>query len=156
MQARKKRKLEESKAPSAPPEPEVQESRPMTFEELLKEIEAAKNPIPPKRPAYQPEPVVDYDDDLEEEAKPQMRETYTYKASQEKNETYEKARQDAFNRPSLEETMKLQDTVVRFNPFEGYQQEIRVTPATEIAAQIKNPTSLRKAILLSEILKRKF
>jgi hypothetical protein len=141
--------------PSRPLPRAEESSKPMTFEELLKEIEAAKSgrhePVPTK--TYAP---VDYDDDIPEEAKSLERTDYTYAQPPRTNEIYEKAKQEAFFRPSLEESMKLEDTVIRFGQFKGYQQETVISPAAQFARQIKDPAGFRKAFIMSEILKRRF
>ena len=100
------------------PEPD---HKPISFEELLKEIQASKTPQQAPKPAQLPKPAqsyrTDYDDDIEDEEKDlekiPEKEDQSY-------EVYEKAKRDAFSRPSLEETMKLEDTVMKFSHFKGY------------------------------------
>ena len=99
---------------------------------------------------------VDYDDALEDEAKSLEKTDYTYPQPSKANDIYEKAKQEAFYRPSLEETLKLSDTVVRFGQFKGYEREDRISPAAEFAKEIKDPSSFKKAFIMSEILKRRF
>ncbi|MFO0508301.1 MAG: hypothetical protein ACK5YS_05465, partial [bacterium] len=76
--------------------------KPISFEDLLREIQASKAPQPipvtQKKQEY-----VDYDDELEEEA---VAERIDYSKRDQDNtfQTYEKAKQEAFNRASLEET----------------------------------------------------
>ncbi len=138
------------------------ESKPISFEDLLREIQSAKAPKPLlKEPKYQPAPVktydyTDYDDDLEEEEKDLEQIDYKKRDQDETFEAYEKAKQAAFNRPSLEETMKLEDTVVKFGQFKGYQQDKQVNMAAAYVKDLQNPEGFRKAFVLSEILNRKF
>jgi hypothetical protein len=138
-------------------------AKPVSFEDLLREIQASKpattpTPVPaPAKvftPAKRPE-FVDYDDELEEEV---VEERVDYrKRDQDKTfETYEKAKQAAFNRPSLEETMKIEDTEVRFGQFKGYQQENQVVPALAYVKDLQDTEGFKKAFILSEILNRKF
>jgi hypothetical protein len=129
----------------------------MSFEDLLREIEAAKNPAPKPKPAPLPTfDVPNYDDNLGEEARSLEKTDFHYPQPAYKNEAYELARQQAFNRPSLEETLKLQDTVVRFGQFKGYQREEKVNAAAELAKEIRNPSGFKKAFIMSEILRRRF
>ncbi len=139
--------------------------KPVSFEDLLREIQASKPapsspslpaPIPAKAPVtVKKQDYIDYDDDLEEE---EVVERVDYrKRDQDKTfETYEKAKQAAFNRPSLEETMKIEDTVVKFGQFKGYQQESQAVPALAYVKDLQDPEGFKKAFILSEILNRKF
>jgi hypothetical protein len=139
-----------------PSQPEFEEaSKPLTFEELLREIQGSKAPSPKPSPV-RPVEVVDYDDGLGEEAKSLERTDSPFPAPQRTNDIYEKAKQQAFFRPSLEETLKLEDTVVRFGQFKGYQHEERRNLAAEFADEIRNPAGFRKAFIMSEILNRRF
>ncbi|MEJ0032075.1 MAG: hypothetical protein WDO15_17625 [Bacteroidota bacterium] len=140
-------------------------NKPMTFEELLREIQASKTPAPPQTPAPLPakttyKPVksydVDYDDDLEEEAKGlETIPTRKYDDSR-STELYEKAKKEAFYRPSLEETMKLSTTDMEFGHFKEYDAPSKRSIASEVLENFKDPEGFKKAFIMSEILKRKF
>lgn len=139
--------------------------KPMTFEELLREIQESKKPAEVTKPAYSPPPVlpskpaqpeiVDYDDDIEEEEKdyetqPVNRDERTY-------QVYEQAKQLAFNRPSLEETVKLEDTEVKFGHFKGYETlERQPLAAAQVIGDLHDPENLKRAFVMSEVLKTKF
>lgn len=129
--------------------------KPVTFEELLKEIQASKTPekLPPtsKKQEY-----IDYDDDLEDEEKDLEQTDYDYRKQDSIYETYEKAKRDAFEKPSLEETLNLKDTVVSFGQFKGYQQVEQKNPSSEILKEFHDPEGFKKAFIMSEILKTKF
>ena len=156
--ARKKRSPVEkgtSTMPSGPAQEMEQSPKPMTFEELLREIQASKPPASKPAPAKTVD-VVDYDDDIPEEAKSLERTEYRYPQPQQTSDIYEKAKQEAFFRPSLEETLKLEDTIVRFGQFKGYQHEQRRSLAADLAEEIRNPAGFRKAFIMSEILNRRF
>lgn len=99
---------------------------------------------------------MDYDDDLPEEKKDLEEEEFDYRKDDKIYKAYEDAKTLAFNRPSLEETVKLEDTVVRFKQFEGYQREEKRDLAGEILRGFRDPQGFRKAFIMSEILKRKF
>jgi hypothetical protein len=164
------------KAPKAPDstgeqrrdsEDDSQGNKPMTFEELLREIQQAKTPSRPEvsspfnpRPTVRtiPPPVksydVDYDDDIEEEA--QGLETIPPNRFERSTEVYEQAKQEAFYKKSLEETMKLEDTDLKFGHFKEYDQVVRKGISIEILKDFSDPVGFKKAFVMSEILKRKF
>jgi cell pole-organizing protein PopZ len=133
-------------------------SKPVSFEELLKEIQGAK------APKAQPQPVIepvggyktDYDENLKDEKEPLERTDYNYKDHDTIYETYEKAKQEAFYRPSMEETLKLENTIVRFGQFKGYEQQMRPSLARDFGKDLQDRNSFRKAFILSEILNRRF
>lgn len=137
------------------PEPS---QKPISFEDLLREIQSSKAPQ-----SVQPKPVpqktieyTDYDDDLEEEVVEVEQVDYRQRDQDKTFDTYEKAKQAAFNRLSLEETMKVEDTVVKFGQFKGYQQDTEVNVLAEYVKELQNPAGFRKAFILSEVLSRKF
>ncbi len=161
-----------SKKKAAPGEPDSRprrtssqsddEPKPVSFEDLLREIQAAKAPkpvvqSPPKKQEY-----TNYDDEWEE-AEVLERADYQHKKadySQRKDDeiysTYEKAKQEAFNRPSLEETLKIEDTKPVFGHFKGYERVEKKNVAAELVKELKSPSGVKKAIILTEILGRRF
>jgi hypothetical protein len=62
----------------------------------------------------------------------------------------------AFERPSLEETMKVEDTVVTFGKFKEFEAQKERNLAAEYLQDFGDPEGIRKAVVMSEILKRKF
>lgn len=98
----------------------------------------------------------DYDDEIEAEAQEAERVDYKKRDQDETFEAYEKAKMAAFNRASLEETMKLEDTVVKFGQFKGYQQDTPLSVASTYVKDLQDPEGFKKAFILSEILNRKF
>jgi hypothetical protein len=154
------------------PEQEAPSNRPLTFEELLREIQAAKEQRQPReeasRPIRQAEPIrsyqepeqtthkeLDYDDNLGEEEQ-DLETVGSQQDDQKSTDVYERAKRDAFFRPSLEETLKLEDTVVRFGQFKEYESHTEKAPMADFLAEIKDPEGFRKAFIMSEILTRKF
>ena len=135
-------------SPSAP--------KPVSFEDLLREIQESKAPAPKPVPAKTYD-YVDYDDEIDKNERPVLEKAdFSYRNEDKIYDTYEKAKQEAFYRPSLEETSRLSDTVVRFGQFKGYKQEEERSLAAEYAADLRNPESMKKAFILSEILNRRF
>jgi xanthine dehydrogenase molybdopterin-binding subunit B len=134
----------------------------ISFEDLLKEIQASKSPeqkpVIQKTTSYKEveEDIVDYDDEVEEEVVVAEKKRYRDPEPSKTFDIYEKAKQAAFNRPSLEETMKVEDTVVKFGQFKDYQQDTEVNVLAEYVKDLQSPDSFKKAFILSEVLNRKF
>jgi hypothetical protein len=138
--------------------------KPVTFEDLLREIEGSKRvekPLPepayeePAKPAWQP---YNYDEEIVGEKKPKPVEdtNYDYRKHDKIYDVYDDAIKYAFVKPSLEETMKIEDTVVRFNQFKGYQTETKSRFREDLLKELKDPKGFKKAFIMSEILNRKF
>jgi hypothetical protein len=133
--------------------PTTNQPKQLTFEELLREITQTKEPEPeplPRKSEY-----VDYDDDLKEEE--QDLET-AYSAEQENRgyPEYEKAKQEAFYRKSLEETMKIGDTDIKFAKFNVFEDEKKRNLLEEYTRDLSDPEGLKKAVVLNEIFNRRF
>lgn len=153
--ARANKKKAPENSPTRPAEdsrPTV-DSKPITFEDLLREIQASKTAPPVPEPAKTAQ-YEDYDDDLEEDAKPI--EKADYRNEDQIYETYEKAKREAFLKPSLEDTMKVEDTVVRFGQFKGYKQEEKEDFLAEYLKELRDPQGFKKAFVMSEILAKRF
>lgn len=135
------------------------ENKPISFEDLLREIQATRQPKPAapvtppvaKSSTYE---VEDYDDDLKDEAAPV--EKSDYRTDDEIYETYERAKREAFAKPSLEETLKVEDIQVSFEQFKRYKKQGRSNAASEYVKELRNPSSFKKAFILSEVLKRRY
>lgn len=131
----------------------------ITFEDLLREIEAAKSP---KRTEPQPqvETFDEFDEDFEEA---EVNETATKPEAVSKElqkddvyQTYEKAKSEAFARESLEETLKLENTNVTYSKFKEYQVIENETIAKSIASDFQDSDRLKRAFIMGEILNRKW
>ncbi len=129
------------------------EPKTLTFEDLLREITESKAPS-------RHEPVVKYDEIEEEEEEVDERSlekvNYDYRKDDKAYETYEEAKKQAFFRPSLEETMKLEDTVMTFGKFKEFERAEERNVAAEYLRDFKDLDAMKKAIVMSEILKTKF
>jgi hypothetical protein len=153
------RKKPTTETPKSGQGQQMPDDKPMTFEELLREIQEAKTPKPDPQPILTRTPeykTVDYDDNLKEEAQPIEDTNYNYRNQDTIYETYEKAKQEAFLRPSMEETLKLENTVVRFGQFKKYEHIGKESLATAYAKDLRDKPGIRKAFILSEILNRRF
>lgn len=133
------------------PEPQKEQPKAMTFEDLMREIMEAKT-TPPR----QEEPVVDYDDEIDEEARDLEDVGYDHRKDSEVIASYEQAKKEAFSRPSLEETMKLGDTVMSFGKFKEFERKNKSNLAGQYLNDFGDLDKIRKAVVMSEILKPKF
>jgi hypothetical protein len=129
----------------------------MTFEELLREITETKEPA---KPVIQSQPrteYIDYDDNLEEEEQ-DLEEISTDYRKKDKAfyDTYENAKIQAFNRASLEETVKLEDTDMKFGKFKVFEEEAGTNYLNDYLKDLKDPDGFKKAFILSEVLQRRY
>jgi hypothetical protein len=134
----------------------------LTFEELLQQITEAKQ-APKPAPVLASRPVAetqyrefDYDDDLKDEAEDLEDIKTDYKKENKVFETYEEGKRSAFNRRSLEETLNVQNTDMKFGKFKAFEIGTQRNLLEEYTKQFQDPEGLRKAIVMSEILNRKF
>jgi hypothetical protein len=133
------------------PSPAKQQPKATTFEDLMREIMEAKTTPPARR-----EPVVDYDDEIGEEERDLEDVNYDNRKDSEVVATYERAKKEAFFRPSLEETMKVGDTVMSFGKFKEFDRKKKSNLAEQYLNDFGDMDKLRKAVVMSEILKPKF
>lgn len=149
-------------------QPTTSKSKPVTFEDLLKEIQQGKAPNQPKpqpkaviqpiaqAPQSRPTKYEDYDDNIEKDEKGLEDVAYDYRDQDKIYETYEKAKKEAFGRASLEETMKVEDTVMQYGKFKEFTKEAVPTLASTIAKDFKDKRNIRRAFILTEVLNRKY
>lgn len=143
---------------SAAPEPSG-EGRPLTFEELLREItEAKRQPKPQPRPEPEPQPVPVYEP-YEQDPGPEAKSLEEVGVDEVSTATrwkgYEQIPAD-YERVSLEEKLRLEDTVVDFKRFDVFEKREDKKPLEEYIRIMRNPEALRQAFVMSEILQRKF
>lgn len=130
--------------------------KPLSFEELLREITEGKKPVTQQRPTPTPTPqYVDYDDNIGEEERDLEDVNYDYQNEDKTYETYEKAKKEAFDRPSLEETLKLQP-MGTFGRFKEFEDDEKNTVLSEYSEAFSDPEGVKKAFVLSEIFNRKY
>jgi hypothetical protein len=130
----------------------------LTFEELLREITESKTveskpvtvPSVPK-PTY-----IDYDDNLPEEEDDLEDEEYDNRKRDQVYNVYEEAKRQAFERPSLEETMKAGETVGDYGKFKAFQDVPQRNLMEEYLGNLNDPEGWKKAVVMSEVLDRKF
>ena len=125
----------------------------MTFEELLREITESKTQpqttTPPK------EEYVDYDDNLKDEIEDLEDVNYDYKNDRVAKE-FEAAERQAFTHRSLEESMNVKDTDTKFEKFKVFERDAQSNLVNSYLSDFYDPEGLKKAIVMSEILQRKF
>jgi hypothetical protein len=130
--------------------------RELTFEELLREITEGKQvqrPQPQREVAPQYE---SYEKDLGDEAR-SLEEVDVDEASQAPRwKPYEEIPVRSAERRSLEETLRLEDTVMTFGKFDVFEKKTKKNYLDDYIRIMRNPESLKQAVVMSEILKRKF
>ena len=132
----------------------TQRPRQLTFEELLREITEGK-----EAQKRQPEPEPEFqsmEDVLKDEARSLEDVTYDEAENAKVFKRYEEAQMQVAERRSLEETLHLKDTVVDFRKFDAFESRKKKSLADDYIKLIRNPQTLRQAVVMSEILKRKF
>jgi hypothetical protein len=168
-----KKGKQERQAPQEPMEREANAPfgdrefpRQLTFEELLREITESKQPKPKSQPVPKPlnevatpKPTpayVDYDDDLKEEIEDLEDVNYEARSQERVTEIYEKAKSEAFLRPSLEETLIKEKKDLTYSRFKEFSTGRKSTLLDEYVAELRNPSGFKKAVVMSEILNRRF
>lgn len=146
----------EKRAPARTHQPPTETPRQLTFEELLREISEGKHaqkhkPEPEPVPAYE-----SYEKDPGEEARSLEEVNFEEADNAGRWKPYEEIPPGAVERRSLEETLRLEDTVISFGKFHAFETKHRTRLADEYIKLIRNPTTLKQAVVMSEILKRKF
>ena len=146
------RSLKKSPSKQSPKRPrpkidaEAHEAEPMTFEDIFRDLTVDK-----KR--EKPEPV----EDIKEVKKFDS----DYPSDDEIHEVYKESLIQADKSKTLGEIMrekarKKRPPVEEFEKFSAYKVEERFTLAFELGEMLKNPEDARNAIVLKEILERKY
>jgi hypothetical protein len=125
--------------------------RQMTFEELLREITEGKQQPPREERRYE-----SFDNDLGEEAKSLEEAGYDEAEDARVLKAFEDAKSQVFQRSALEESIRLQDTVADFGKLKSFEKKEKRNVLEDYLNIIRNPKGLRQAVVMSEILKRKF
>lgn len=135
--------------------PQSSPPKPLSFEDLLREFTEGKQPE--EEPAYAPEPIP------VERSKSPM----TYRNEEDDDEIFEPAQRRFSDEDSKRiyeasvrsvETMKEEqfaDTQYHFKQYEDHRDE-ETTLGAEVAEMLKDADGARKAVILSEILTRKY
>lgn len=160
---KKKKADDQANDPPPPARPDGHKPQPVSFEDLLRELTEGKTrqetspteqrqfdqrpPVSRQQPAY-----VDYDDDLEEEAKSLEKVSFDDERS---NKAYEEAKKMAFYRPSLEETMKIENVDTTFGRFKEFDSKQEKSPLADFVKDLRDPKGFKKAFILSEVLQKK-
>jgi hypothetical protein len=128
----------------------------LTFEELLREITEGKQPPKPVIQPANSRRYESFDEDIKDEARSLENVTDNDQDDTAVLKSYERAKSQASERYSLEETLRLKDTVMDFGKFKVFEQEKKRNLANEYFNVFRNPQGIRQAVVMSEILKRKF
>jgi len=125
---------------------ETEEAPPLSFEDILRELTTGqksqrREPLPqkskvPDKREYEFNDDVPDDDEIQEVYEESVRKAKAYK--------------------TIDEIVELDDTSLVFKEYEKEKEEDRNPFAREIRSMLQNPEDARKAIILKEILDRKF
>lgn len=145
------------------------ETRPVSFEELLREITESKKVVQESRPVQQSRPatipsarkpeIVDYDDNIPDEIQQPReieRKKWPERKVNETSELYEKGKKQAFQRPSLETLESTQGAPSSFGRFKEFEQSPKNEILEEYLRELKNPEGFKKALILSELINRRY
>jgi len=133
-----------------------EQPRPLTFEELLREITEAKQ-TEKRRPEREVVPQYEsYEKDPGAEARSLEEVDFNEADRSVKWKPYEEVPAASAQRRSLEETMRLEDTVVDFRKFDVFENKDQKRQLDDYIRLMRNPVTLKQAVVLSEILKTKF
>ena len=121
------------------------EERPMTFEDILRELTQPKERPKPK-PQSRPKPIP-------------ARKEYEFRGSEpdddEIQEVFEESKRRARGIQTIDEMVDIGEGSIKFREYEEKLEEDNEY-ASEIRDMLKNPDDVRKAVILKEILDRKF
>ena len=154
----------ERRRPVTSQAPSTEGPRQLTFEELLREITEGKQaqkrqPEAQTVPKYEPETVPEYEPyekDPGEEARSLEDVDFNEADSAKRWKPYEEIPAHSFERKSLEETLYLEKSEIKFGKFEAFEKKDRRRLLDDYIRIIRDPQSLKQAVVMSEILKRKF
>jgi hypothetical protein len=155
-----KKKKEEERQPTRRQNSDSQPSgpKPLTFEELLKEITEAKMPEPEKEVVTKKQTYQEY----EEETVPEYKSYDTVKEEtyeEPKGYDFEKSRFEAFNRKSYEELQlegALESPKVEYKKFKEFEKEEDSSLARQVALDFEDNDKVKRAFIMAEILNRKY
>jgi hypothetical protein len=128
----------------------------ISFEDLLREITEGKTRSVPSTPEVSKPLYESYEDVLAEEEQDLEVVTEEKYTSGKVSASYEEAKRQAFARPSLEETMSLSDTNMTFGRFKEFENDANKGLLSHYLSDLRDPDGLKKAFVMSEVLKRKF
>lgn len=164
-QVRKKSKQQQNIPPSKPAQESTTadwqmesrqstpEKKPMTFEELLREITEAKESTTQYETTEQPE-YVDYDDNIPDEI--QEVELVDYTKTDPIYQQYEDAKSRDYSTYSLEDNSKMESSEMRFGKFREFESESRANLLDLYLKDLRDPEGMKKAVVLSEVLSPKY
>ncbi|MEQ8303461.1 MAG: hypothetical protein RIB47_08725 [Cyclobacteriaceae bacterium] len=158
--ANKKKNAQPPEPQDTPNRPQRPEQKPISFEDLLREIQGEKAvakapPKPPKKEVKEYD-FVDYDDDIPDEIQDLEDVDYDFSKDQRASERYEAAKKMAKESPLIMEKTTAQESLVRLEHFRGYRQSRRKKLSFGFLNEIKDPNGFKKAFIMSEILNRKY
>lgn len=135
--------------------------KPVSFEDLLREITEGKQQTKPfQKPLFEPSvpegglkqspAYVDYDDEIEDELEVFEKQQLE---QQRVSQVYEQAKNEAFLRPSLEETLKFKDIDTKAGRFKVFDKKVK--SSNNFLKDLKTQDGFKRAFITSEILNRR-
>jgi hypothetical protein len=130
--------------------------KPITFEDLLREIQGEKTlskpaPPKPKEPEYD---FVDYDDNIPDEIEDLEDVDYDHNKDEKAFQTYEAALKEAEKSPLAKEIPSV-GSVMRSEHFKEYNIK-KKKASFNFLNELKDPKGFKKAFIMSEILNKKY
>lgn len=151
-------KRKEATTPQLRPEPHAQTTtqKPISFEDLLREITEAKAPkTEPQYETYQQPEYVDYDDEVVDEEEAYEQVVPDYRKTDPIYKKYEDAKAYDYASNLLEQTMRLDDVDMKFGRFNEFESEKGRNLLEEYTQDLRDPDGFKKAVILTEILNTK-
>ncbi|UII26635.1 hypothetical protein LVD15_25630 [Fulvivirga maritima] len=138
----KSSKKDKSKAPKRTAERPASQNveKTKTFEELLREFTGETT-------SSQPSPSKTFEAEFDD---------FDFEEEERVEETYRKSVNEAKNLKTLDEQVDLEDIPTKSQYFKEYDQKEENSVANDILQSLKDPNGARKAVILSEILNRKY
>lgn len=128
-------------------QPPSRKEQPKSFEDLLKEFTGEQTKTVESRPSWEETKYETYEDDYEEE----------YQNDDEIRQTYNRSVKEAKELKTIDELVDLKDDrhTGNFTHFAGYEEEGEEV-RNEWQELLSSPEGAKKAIILSEIINRKY
>lgn len=134
------------------------QQKPITFEDLLREIQGEKalsKPAASKPKEKEPEyDFVDYDDDIPDEIQDLEDVDYDHSKDEKAFQTYEAALKEAEKAPAAKESAGV-GRIMRSEHFKEYNLK-KKKASFDFLKELKDPKGFKKAFIMSEILNKKY
>jgi hypothetical protein len=117
--------------------------KPVSFEDLLREITEAKSP--------KAEPEYDLDE-VDFEYEEEVRDVVEYRKPEYTYDQYEAAKAHDYSKDSLEESLKLENVDMGYGKFREFETATQTNLLDLYTKDLRDPEGLKKAVILTEVL----